>query len=152
MLVFCVFLLPLSWCVCLGVLHHEGFDECAFLCMCKHGARSEEHFYMAIIISLFLGECCFLVCVCYVCHLCLVVHMSLFFHPFILLCVFVCVCKHTAIRSEECFYIAMIVHLGEPFFMFYGFFIHHVPIYHCCQILWPFLSPSYGLVLVCMLR
>jgi len=92
MLVFCVFLLSLSWCVCLGVLHHEGFDECAFFCMCRHGTRNEEHFYIAIIVSLFLGECCFFwyVCVMFV----TVVLLSICLCFFIPLSCYVCLCVY----------------------------------------------------------
>jgi hypothetical protein len=84
MLVFCVFLLTLSWCVCSGVLHHESFDECAFLCMCRHGTRNEEHFYIAIIVFSWY------VCVMFVTFVLLSICLS-FFIP---LSCYVCLCVY----------------------------------------------------------
>jgi len=78
-------------CVCPSVLHHESFDECAFLCMCKNGARNEEHFYIAMIVSLFLGECCFFgMCVLCLSPLSCCPYVFVYSSIYLVMCVCVC--------------------------------------------------------------
>jgi hypothetical protein len=39
--------------------------------------------------------------------------------------------------------------IPKPFYVLFGFFVHYIFIYQCCQILWPFLLSFHGLVLLC---